>query len=66
MSAPEWTFESTITTPDGLRADVTVTVPQSQAWPDVAEVAEIAQICASRAAQQATKMVRESRERCPF
>lgn len=67
MSAPEaWTFESSITAPDGLRTTVVVSVPQSQAWPDVVEVAEIAQMCATHAAQRATKMIRESRERCPF
>jgi hypothetical protein len=66
ITSPTWAFESAITTPQGLRVSVEVTVPQSQAWKDVGETAEIAQMCASQAATRAMNMIRESAERCPF
>ena len=59
---PEWTFESVITTPEGVRVAVAITVPLANAWKDVGESAEIAQMCAGRA----SSMIRDSRGRCPF
>lgn len=58
----EWKFESVITNPSGVRVEVTVTVPLSNAWPDVRETAEIAQMCANRA----QSMVQESADKVPF
>ncbi|ALG07632.1 hypothetical protein H4W33_010490 [Kibdelosporangium phytohabitans] len=62
MSADGWTFESTITDPNGVRVTVTVSVPLERAWKDVGESAELAQMAASRA----QAMLRDSRERAPF
>lgn len=45
----EWTFESSITTPTGVRVNTTIYVPERVAWTDVLECAEIAQMCANRA-----------------
>lgn len=41
---PGWTFESTTTTPSGVRVSVTVFVPEQRAWPDVQETTEIVQM----------------------
>ena len=43
---PEWSFQSVIIDPSGVRADVTITVPAAKAGPDVREMAEIAQMMA--------------------
>lgn len=66
MTEREWTFEAVVTTPTGVHTVVTVTVPQDQAWRDVAELAELAQMCASQASARLTKMLRDSAERTPF
>lgn len=57
-----WTFESTITAPDGTQVYVAITVPADTAWKDVGESAEIAQMTANRAFAQITT----SKERPPF
>lgn len=62
MSAPEWTFDSVITSPAGVRTAVTITVPMGHVWRDVHEAAEIAQMCAGRAQQ----MITQSEARPPF
>jgi hypothetical protein len=43
----EWTFTSTIESPDGLRAEVVVTIPAVNASPDVRELSELGQMAAS-------------------
>jgi hypothetical protein len=66
MTEPAWKFESVVTTPDGVRTGVVVTVPSGGAWPDVGEVAEIAQMCASQASARLAKMLQARAERVPF
>lgn len=44
IDEPEWSFESSTTTPSGVRVSVTVSVPEHRAWPDVQETAEIIQM----------------------
>lgn len=44
---PEWTFTSTITQPDGVRVDCTITVPEEHAYSDIVEVSEMAQMGAA-------------------
>ena len=46
---PEWSFQSVITNPVGVRVDVTVYVPERVAGRDVRELAEIAQMMAGGA-----------------
>jgi hypothetical protein len=55
---PEWTFTATITTPDSVRVETTITIPASEAWPDVLESSELAQMSAVRGAS----LVRKARE----
>lgn len=66
MNEPAWRFQSVVTTPDGIRTEVVVSVPAKGAWPDVGEVAEIAQMCATQASGRMAKMLRDSAERAPF
>ncbi len=55
-------FESAITSLDGIRVEVAITVPSGISWKDMAETAEIAQMTASRAVAQ----IESSRDRPPF
>ena len=41
---PEWTFDSTVTDPGGVRVTTTITVPADAAWADVRECGELAQM----------------------
>jgi hypothetical protein len=43
----EWTFTSSVEHPDGLRAEVVVTIPAPNASPDVRELGEIGQMAAN-------------------
>ena len=59
----DWTFESSITRPDGTRVHVTVAIPTGVGgWKDVGENVEIAQMTATRAMTQ----IIANQERCPF
>lgn len=57
-----WVFESTATQPDGIRVQVSISIPPGAAWKDVGETAEIAQMTASRAMTQ----IHTCKERPPF
>jgi len=63
---PEWTFETTITDPSGVRITTTVTVPADVAWSDVAECAELTQMGASQTATRVNKSAIASNEKVPF
>ncbi len=52
MTEREWKFETAITQPNGVRHEVTVTVPAASVWGDMVEVAAIAQTCATELAVQ--------------
>lgn len=62
MTETEWTFESNICHPDGIRVQITITVPCRAAWKDVGEAGEVAQMTAWRAMEQ----LKSCRERPPF
>ena len=64
MTGPcEWTFESTITDPAGIRVSVEIAVPAGLSWNRTTQDAsEIGQIAAVRAA----RMIDEHRKMPPF
>lgn len=48
MSNPEYIITSTIERPNGIRVEVTVTVPMSESDTDVLDLAEHTQLAATR------------------
>jgi phage portal protein BeeE len=45
---PEWRFTSTSETPNGIRVEVIITVPEKAAGVDVIELTEVAQMACAR------------------
>lgn len=60
VSAQGWTFTSTVTAPDGLRASATVELPPGAATErPVADTAELTQIAATTLANRIRKLIEE-------
>jgi hypothetical protein len=60
MDEQQWTFTSTVTTPDGIRVTTTVELAPIVANPRVrADSAELAQMAASNCAKQIRKVYDE-------
>lgn len=57
--AQEWTFESAITMPGGIKARVVITVPVGQWREAQAEGQDVAGMAASRAVELISKAVNE-------
>lgn len=62
-SPPEWTFESTVTDPNGIRVTAVITVPAEVAWTSVMECSELSQM---GAAQTAGRVLKTMQEEPPF
>jgi len=56
---PEWTFETTITNPSGVRVTTVITVPDEAAWPSVQECGDVAQLAVSQTAARVLKAMQE-------
>jgi hypothetical protein len=62
---PEWTFESTITGPDGIRIATTISVPVDAEWNDVRECSELSQMGANFTSNHVRKSIATSADKEP-
>lgn len=61
-------FQSSETSPEGIRVTTTITVPEAAQWPDIGDAAEQAQMGTSYTARRVAAARKQSleHEECPF